>query len=334
MTSYRSFTRRLLAAATLAVALLGTATLSVPAASADPAPRGAPTISPLHVQPGGTEAMVRFTTSEPTTVVVDYRPAGVTPLRQPQAVETGVAAAAPSRVPAVIRQEGSLQHLLRASSSHEQKLTGLTSNTAYEVSVTATTEKGQRLTAETRFTTLKERIRVTLRQITIEDDGDLIGNGEPSWLVALGWAGGSVADCYPNPGSCDPGSYPSGSIVPRNASGGFLTWIFAQENFDRLPQTLTLKVYPEESDSIAAYMPAFYLECFTGLMALCLDGTGLDETRWQRPQGMEWSSETVSLRADLWDQGFKSSLVFTVETFHDNRSYPAPKRNAPNSTWK
>ena len=101
---------------------------------------------------------------------------------------------------------------------HEFTLTQLASNTTDDVFVAATTQSGRQLSAQTRFSTLKQRVRITLREIDIREDGDWgWSNGEPAWLVKAGWPGGAVFGCYPNTdiGDADPcqfGSFADGRI--------------------------------------------------------------------------------------------------------------------------
>src|SRR5215218_10257514 len=144
MTHSPAFPRRAFAAAALAMAVLGAAALSGPAAGADPpkpVPIGGGTlaiapISALQVRPGGTEAAVSFTTAEPTTVSVDYKPvaalaaSGQPPSRLNQAANP-LGQAPPTA------GEWQFQATFTYATAHELKLAGLTSNTAYVVTVTA-----------------------------------------------------------------------------------------------------------------------------------------------------------------------------------------------------
>ena len=262
-----------------------------------PTPTPAPSIiSGLSAQAFGTEATLSFTTSEPATVTLEYKP--VTAMTGNQLPSQGLA------------------------TTHERKLTGLKSNTTYDVTVTARTQSGEKHTAQTRFTTSKQRVRVTLREINIERDGDTIGDGEPRWKVFLKWgADGPVDGCYPN--NCKFGSYGDGPIFPKNSQGQFLSWTFAEENFDRKPDSFQLDVWAEEDD------PDIFASAGGGPFA-----NGADFT-WTVPQDKEWASVPVYVRADqssTLGQDFKSEMAFTFELFHDNLSYPAA-HNAPQSTW-
>ena len=61
--------KRLLLAGGLTLGVLATAAVGGHAAGAQAAP-----ISPLKVQAGGTEATLSFTTAEPASVTIDYKP--------------------------------------------------------------------------------------------------------------------------------------------------------------------------------------------------------------------------------------------------------------------
>ena len=349
MTSYRSFIHRLIAAATLAVAVLGTATLGVPAASAQrPSPTAPSTplpvlssISPLQVKPGGTEATVTFTTSVPTTIVYAATPAK--------------AAAAP----AAASQFG-LGDILESvteerplaggyQTQYQLALKNLQSYTAYDLVVIATTQAGERLTANTRFTTLNKRIGITLESIDITDDGDLIGKGEAEWTVALQWlyaphrvpGGTQVAErqrtfgCYPV--DClDETSVSEGRIAPRNSRGEPLRFVFAQQNFDYgLPESIKLDVfaYEDDNDFVEAHRIPGIIDCITN--GGCTVGEDAP-TVWRVPQDVEYASQRITVHSKEGDwnpTGFRSVLTFHVEVFHDNTPYPAPRRNVPHQTW-
>jgi hypothetical protein len=339
MTRTHTFTR-LLTGAALATAVLGSATLSMPTTDA------AAPISALKVQAGGTEAMVSFATAEPASVTVEHKPAGM-----PAAATTagGQMAAqgqgpndalwgikrpstAPSTTAPVGQSEGA--PLGGYATTHQRKLTGLQSNTAYEVTVTALTQSNQLHTATTRFTTARQRVRVTLREITITEDGDIFWmNGEPMWLVRLTWADGKTGACYPNNGNiCETGDHGEGRIFPKNYLGQPLTWLFAEENFDTMPAAFSISAKGEEYDFVPALSKL--AECFVGA---CSTGEGSNEgtystKSWQVPAGREWASTPIAVDADDSQQEFRSTLAFTFELFHDNLSYPAA-RNTPQTTW-
>jgi hypothetical protein len=297
-----TYVRRALLGAGLALAALAPAAFGGPVADAQPAP---PTLSPLRVQAFGTEATVAFTSSEPVAVTITHQPTGGgQPTTQAWDIYT---------------------------TTHETTLTGLASNTQYQVSVTAMTRDGRRTNGAANFYTAKKRVRVTLREINITRDGDAWwSNGEPAWLVRLQWAGGEVAGCFPNNGNvCEVGSYGEGRFVPRNYLGQPLTWIFAEENFDAMPAALGISADAKEFD---------FVPIVGGVLDFLERGpsfetpgssSGVDE-EWHVPAGQDFASTAIVLSAG--NEEFKSTTAFTFELFHDNLSYPAA-RNSPLSTW-
>jgi len=322
-----SLARGLLLAAVLITAVLGAAIINVSAVGADPPIPGAgPLTLPAPTTPvaapaapltldrfeitevSGTQATLIVRASAPTTLSYTVR-----------SVDGADGGTSMPAGPVWVAE-------------HRYRLQNLQSNATYEVEVTVIDYDSRLATASTRFTTTKERIRVTLREIDIEADGDLFGNGEPAWSAYLHWAGSSTGGCFPYNGiDCTYGSYPSGVIFPQNRGGQPLTWLFAEENFDTLPSTLTLSANAEEDDVSNAI--SWYANCFEPGTYGC--GTGNIETArsWQKPQGVEWSSTPVKVIAYDEETGFRSILTFTFETFHDNLSYPS-ERNAPSASWK
>jgi hypothetical protein len=306
MTHPQSSTKRLLLAAGLALGVLA-AGLGGPTASAQPAPgsQGMPTLcpaggcmaAPIHnvqVKPLGTQATLTFNTLQPAAVTIDYKPS------------TGPGAGGQSPAQGY-------------ATSHERTLTGLTSNTTYDVTVTATTQSGEKHTTQTSFTTAKKRVRLILDRITITDDGDWIGIGEPVWFWEVEWAGGKTGACYPNTtssgldhlvGVCQAGSYGEGVHFPTNDSGEKLMLTFAEEHFPTMPQSFTLRAGADETDLISEIIP---LPEFTLLEDF--------EATWSVPQGKEVASQALTLRADEASD-FRSKLDFRFELFHDNLSYP------------
>jgi len=342
MKDSRSFARRLILAAGLAAAVLGTAALGGPAAGADPPPLRpivatvAPSLGPLGVSVKGTEATVIVTSSVPTAVTYEVKRVGATPppshpprgplggVANPLGT-VGVATTGDTPPPSAYRDK------------HEIALKGLTSNTAYDVFVAATTQAGERLTAQTRVSTAKKRVRITLESIDIKDDGDgfLSGDGEPLWFVKPSWDGvvyqpaaNGGALCYPNfHGRCEYGSFGEDRVTPRNAKAAPLAIVFAEENFDRFPTTLALDVWAEEDDAVGG---AWVIECVTGGCPVGEDTVRFD---WRVPQGVESVSQRITLRGDDGSTGFESVLTFRVDLFHDNASYPWHSRNMPSHTW-
>src|SRR5688572_20703935 len=141
----QQFASRRFVVASLVIAVLGTAALTSPAAGASPAPA---TISPLQVTPGGTQATVTFTTSLPTTVVYAATPAKTT---------ATPAAASQFGLDDVL---GPLTDVISSAGTpsaggyrtqYQLTLKTLQSYTAYDLVVIATTQAGERLTANSRF---------------------------------------------------------------------------------------------------------------------------------------------------------------------------------------
>jgi len=337
MTGPNTFIRRTLAGAALALGVLTTAALSGPTAGADPpkpgggrtatpTPVGGPLILPAPPNPvttaapatpltfdrfeitevGGTQATLNVRGSTPT--IMHYT------LRRVDGAEDGTAS-----LPGGVYL-----------GEHRVGLPKLQSNTTYEVAVYVINADGQQTTASKRFTTLKQRVRVTLREINITDDGDswLTGDGEPSWLVGLEWAGGKTGGCYPNNGAfCETGSHGEGRFVPRNYLGQPLMWLFAEENFDSMPTAFTISASGTEYDIIPIGNLVNHIQ--NGGFASPPDTTPFE---WQVPARQEWASSPATLDASRAAAGFRSTMAFTFELFHDNLSYPAA-RNAPQSSW-
>jgi hypothetical protein len=334
MPNHHPFVRRLGIAAGVAAAIVSTVAFHGTIAGAQPAPAvvggsiavAAPSISALHVQAGGTAASVSFTTSEPTAIAFDLTgpsavpapvsPAPRGPLGDARAPLTG--GATTGELPAADAYQ--TQHLL--------PLTQLTSNTTYDLVVAATTQSGQRLSAQTRFTTPAKRLRVTLESIEIEDDGDLIGKGEPRWIVDLAWTGGALTRCYPLPYPCEPVASRERRLTPRTAAGALLTFVFAEEHFDRFPETVSLAVQAREYDSLSGV--GGVVDCIISLG--CTVGAEAPRV-WPVPLGVEQAEQRLTARGDDLDGGFKSVLTFRLELFHDATPVPAPGPNLPSSTW-
>ena len=166
----------------------------------------------------------------------------------------------------------------------------------------------------------KQRVRITLREINVRNDGDLFDDGELLWGVTLRWAGGSIKGCFPAPDNfCRHESRGTGRFVPKNYLGEPLTFIFAEENFDTFPTEITLDVYQDESDAVGQFTIPFPSFGYVG------------EKVWPVPQAKEWDSTPYVAR--VTDGKSEADLSFTFEFFRDNLSYPAPRRNMPSSTW-
>jgi hypothetical protein len=311
--------RRALLGAGLALAALAPAALSSPAQAADPL-----TLSPLQIRVGGTLAAVSFTSSEPVKVTVNYRPAAIAATAAastPQPITTGIISFNDPRFT-----------MPGYSTTHEHRLTGLTSNTPYTVIVTARTSDNRTATAQGNFTTAAKRIRITLESINIEDDGDgiLTGDGEPMWFVDLGWSG------RPDPlgFSYNPErKLGEGRFTPRTRSGRALVFAFAEENFDQFPETVSLAVEADENDTVIDSVVRAY-ECITSVVeGGCVTGEE-SPTVWRVPQGVESASQVLNVRGDEPATGFESVLTYRMEVVHHNVPYPSTKRNFPYQTWR
>ncbi|MGH2586833.1 MAG: hypothetical protein ACRDJE_18100 [Dehalococcoidia bacterium] len=96
--------------------------------------------------------------------------------------------------------------------------------------------------------------------------------------------------CYPNDyDHCEYGKFGEGSITPRNSIGGALMIVLPEENFDRFPSTIGLKVWAKEDDAIGG---AKIFECLT---TGCPVGDAAAEYEWRVPQGVESATHTITL---------------------------------------
>ena len=192
------------------------------------------------------------------------------------------------------------------TTDHTQRLTGLRSNTTYELLATATAQNGQKQTGTIRFTTLKQRVQLTLEAIDIEDDGDgfFSGDGEPRWEIDVNWASGTSHICYPL--TC--GTYTShgeGRVIPRDAGGEKYHWFFAEEVNPDLPKVFTMVVKAFEDD------PLLYGAC-VGDCNPTKRATGFVAV----PQNVDAGANFVTIRGDD-GRGFRSVLTFKAEVFYD-----------------
>jgi hypothetical protein len=342
MKDYRSFVKRFIVAAGVAAGVLGSAALGGPAAGADSPPLRAvpaavaPALSILGVETRGTEATAIVTSSVPTAVSYELEPVSTTPppSRPPRGplggvinpLDTGgVATTRDTPPPATFERK------------HGLPLRNLTSNTTYDLFVAATTQSGQRLTAQTRFTTRPQRVSVTLDKIVVHNDGDTWlrgGEGEPTWYWAVeGFAGGPVRECFPRArAGCRAGHTSEGTISrPLTDSGQRFAFVFAEENFltdprpeaedfTTMPQTFVLRADASESDVDLPPVDFDPINLFNG-----------PAVRWQAPKGQESAEQQVTLRVS--DNGFDSTMYFTFRLFHDTASYP-PNVGRVHSTSK
>ena len=322
--------RRLILGAALALAALAPAALSGSVSDAQTMP---PTISPLQVRAGGTEAIISFTSPEPLAVTLDYKPltaAAVGPQPTVHVFDGGfqpAAGATPAPSIPLPGTGGGWQWQRTYTTTHELKLTGLVSNTQYQVSVTGETRTGRRISGSTTFTTAKKRVRLILDRIQVADDGDWIGKGEALWVWSVTWAGGETGGCNPNTtssglessaGVCQPASIGEGLHHPRTESGEKLTKIFAEENFPQgMPKSFTLAAGAEERDLLLPWGRLWetlvHIARFHGPTA---------SFEWSVPQDKESASTPAKVGANAAKNELESRMEFRFELFHDNLSYP------------
>lgn len=316
-----SLIRRTLVASGLALAVLA---LAATGASAQrPAP--APMLEPLRVYASGQQATVEVYANEDVAISHTLREGGV-------AMLTGAArgTAEPGTGIELERPGGAADPAYQPR--HNLKLAGLKSATTYVLTVRATNRAGRATTAETTFTTLKRRVRVTLDSITITGDGDFIGKGEPTWFWTVGYPVISVQDCFPaSAGKCKEGSYGEGTFTPFNGAGTKYSYVFAEENFRSLggedytvmPSQFVLRAKAVESDAGLGWLD----DLFDWGAFL----SGGNEASWQAPQGVETASQALTLTAN--DSSFRSTMTFHFDLFHDSGSYP-PNDGRVHSTSK
>jgi hypothetical protein len=347
MTLQRASIRRLIAVAGLAAAMLGGAVLGAADASAGTPP---PLAIEMQVSPGGTEAkvFVRPTNAELIAVTHSVRrvnTGGGTVVNPPRLPIRDVAA-----IPPLVATTGGLPTLAQYVKQYEATVKGLQSNTAYEVTVNASTQDGRTASARQTFTTLKQRLSVEVERIVVHETGDgalsgIFGdtNADPTWHWTIeGHSGGPLQDCFPKAaGSCKEGDFGADdrvSILPSCTRGDrdhrscTYVYVFAQENFvaadntnappgsedfTTMPTQLTIRVDAKEHDvTFFGAVDAAISTLFTWGAWLA----GSSQATWQAPQGVENASKQVSVSAD--DGGFRSTVHVTFKLFHDNKDYP------------
>jgi hypothetical protein len=351
MTGYRVLAKRLFFAAGVAGTLLGGAALHVPAAGADsgrpllpiaaaPSGGGAGTttapgsnpsgstaplvLSAISFDPGGTEAWVSFTSSQPTSAWVTAKPASVVAPDAPVATHPGGSGGPPPLVP--------------PSTSHRVQLTNLKSNTTYVTTVLAETPDGVSVTQQAQFTTLKERVRITAESVDITQGAAVYGDNTVMWTFDVKWgpasgyhppsANGATSTCYPSTdsgspqgGICQSASHGDGSLQVRNNYGQPLSWIFAEENFDFMPSTFAFDGTATDTDLLTYprnYTPG------------CPPGPDNGDV----PQGVESATKTITICVNDPSSQLNTTVTFRLDLFYDNASYPARQRNAPTDPWK
>jgi hypothetical protein len=279
-----------------------------------------------ELRPGGTEVYAFALSSEPTAMTYSIKPVSNTsPPTGPSSPLSGIVALP---LGGGVVSSGGTPPQPVYDTKHNLHRTGLTPNTTYDLDVAATTQAGLHLTAHARFTTLKQRVRMTLEKIVVSDDGDTFGSGEPTWFWQVGWPGGTVKDCYPQAaGHCQVGSASEGTIYPYANGSSKFSVVFAEENFrpvpnpnpqpgeedfTSMPQQFLLSVSARESDSFLGSLDALF-DWGAWL-------SGVSEATWQAPQGVEHARQSVTVAAE--DGNFRSVMSFTFEVFYDAQSYP------------
>ena len=318
----------------IVVMALAATDVTIPAVNADPLPPGwrppasnlQPSVTNLRVTDvGGTTARVSFETPRETvpcfhiTVApsASKRPGPNSGPTSTDGIGTSVQSADP----------GCDTETKRYRTSHNKVFTRLTSNTTYLVQVSATTAGGESYTGELRFMTHKKRIKVSLKQIYVSDDGDFFGKGEPIWVFRVLWEGGGVFDCYPL--DCSEGSTSEGTIFPRNADGQRPAFILAEENFATLPRSLRLVAQGFEKDTVNIPLPC-------GIPPPCDPSwSGSQPSIWAVPQGAENAAEELRLHVVTTSSAFDSAATLVLEVFHDDRTYtPNVRHPGVYSTWR
>jgi hypothetical protein len=325
--------QRFIFAGGVALMTLGAAAAAVPAAHADVHPpvgpvsgvvsvggiAAAPAMNIRSVSPGGTEVRAEVTSTELTTF--SYRVTLVPTTTPPVG---GVVAAFPNG--GVLSVDGAPPPAVY-DTKHNLYKTGLKPNTTYDLNVSGVTQNGVQVSDHARFTTFRQRLRVTLNKIDISDDGDTFGSGEPTWFWQVGWSTGTVNDCYPqDDGKCKVGNATEGTVYPYTNAGSTFQMIFADENFQpivdpnpqpgredftTMPQQLVLDASAKEDDSILGGLDAFF-DWGAWL-------SGNPEATWTVPQGVEHASKSLTVAAE--DGNFRSTMTFTFEVFYDNQVY-------------
>jgi hypothetical protein len=204
--------------------------------------------------------------------------------------------------------------------------------------VNAGTSDGRTAVARETFTTLPQRVSLTLDKIVVHDDGDgwLAGDGDVRWKWSVeGFSGGPLKDCYRknSAGQCGFRDVGEETVLPRTAAGQPFSYVFAQENFvamdntnappgsedfTSMPTQFTIRTDATEDDSIIGPLDAALSTIF-GDWGAWLSGSSV--ATWNAPQGVETASQQVTVAAD--DGTFRSTMYFTFRLFHDTMSYPA-----------
>jgi hypothetical protein len=284
----------------------------------------------LTITPAGTSATITFTTNQAVRAGASYAIAGntapVAPIVNASVAAQPITGAAPTTRTSLVNGAAFTGFVTLPSTSHTIKLTGLKSNTAYTANVWIDNGAGQqRQSADLTFHTPKQRIRITFPKATITDYAQLIGSPDALWILNVKWTGGELGTCYPYSGTlCQPGDTGNADnfnqYVFTNAQNQAVGYLFREEDFgNALPTAFT--VGGDAQASSWHSLPNGNFE------AACPDPLGCpdDPYVWQVPQGGESATQTVNVRAEDHDFGFKSIVQVKFEVFYDDLSYAGSK---------
>ena len=284
----------------------------------------------LTITPDGTSATIAFTTNQAVRAGASYAIAGNTaPVAQVVNVSVSarpVTGAAPTTRAGVVNGAAFTGFVTQLSTSHTIRLTGLKSNTVYTANVWIDNGAGQqRQSADVTFHTPKRRIRITFPKATITDYAQLIGSPNALWILNVKWAGGELGTCYPYSGTvCQDGDTGDADNFNQyfftNAQNQAVGYLFREEDFgNALPTSFTVGGDVQASSFYS--FPAF------GFEPRCADPLGCpdDPYVWQVPQGGESATQTVNVRAEDHDFGFKSNVQVKLEVFYDDLDYAGSK---------
>jgi hypothetical protein len=309
----------------------------------------APTLSPISVQVGGTEATLSFTSSEPVAATVSLQPSssasGASQILNPGPTGSTSGPISDNRPPVTGGRAGIDIPPANFEASHQIPLRNLTSNTAYEATISGRTRGGTPVTGHVQFHTAKLRVAITLQTIDIIHDGATYGDNTVQWSFGVTWGGyphassGQTSFCFPQSGydhpnvgvPCQDGSYPKGTFHPLRPDNKLLTWVFAEENFDRFPTTFTVSGVNSDDDVFTG-LPGDSLTSLLGASFTdgCSDAP--DESTWTLPVGLEQAQRFLFTCALDPDSPLISKLFFSATLFFDDNNYPAV-HNMPTDPW-
>lgn len=286
----------------------------------------------LTITPDGASATITFTTSQAVRAGASYAIAGVTgPLASvvntPIAPQPAVDAAPTTARASIANGAAFTEPITLPSTSHTIRLTGLKSNTVYTATIWIADGAGQQTQSTTvTFHTPKQRIRITFPKATITDYAQLIGNPDALWILNVRWAGGELGTCYPYSGTlCQPGDTGNADNFNQyfftNAQNQIVGYLFREEDFgNALPTSFTVGGDVQASSWLDSLNP-FSFE------PRCADPLGCpdDPYVWQVPQGGASATQTVNVRAEDHNFGFKSTVQVKMEVFYDDLDYAGSK---------